>query len=153
MAEYPNPDEGDELDLEAEPLEVSMAKIARSSERLAHRLAPVERRSLLQTIGLAIVIVVALSAGVIALQNRHIAQAAADAADTNATLTQQIKDCLDPSGQCYKDSRARTGDVERRILADQAARSAEQLESVCDLFEVHKASRPAQCGPDRPDAP
>jgi hypothetical protein len=145
MAESPNPDEGDELDLEAESLEVSMAKIARSSERLANRLAPVETRSKWQTIGLALVLVVALAAGLVALENRKLTRSTSE-------LSGQIKDCIDPSGQCYKDSRSRTGDVERRILADQAARSAEQLETVCDLFDGHGLTRPAVCGPDRPDA-
>jgi hypothetical protein len=134
-----------EGDPDEEPVEVSMARIARSSERLADRLAPVENRSKWQTIGLVLVLVVALVAGVVGLENRRLTRSTEE-------LTAQIKDCIDPTGECYRESRSRTGEVERRILADQAARSAEELEAVCDLFDGHGMTRPVQCGPDRPDA-
>jgi hypothetical protein len=150
MADDLNPVTRDGID-ENEAISVNLARLATAAEELAIRQRPVEQRSKLNTWALALVVVMAAAIVVMGLQNRQIAQAAADQAFTNATLTAQIKDCLDPSGQCYKDSRARSGDVERRVLADQAEKARTQLEAVCDLYDTHGAARPVECGPDQAD--
>lgn len=130
-------------------ISVNLGRLATAAEVLAARQGPVETRSKVLTYAAAAILVVALGATWVGVQNRGLAQTAGEQARTNATLTAQIKDCLDPSGQCYRDSRARSGDVERRVLADQAEKAATQLEVVCDLFDTHRVPRPEQCGPDR----
>lgn len=138
---------------EDETIAQSFARLSRSAEILAERVAPVERRSKAQTwlTGVAIVAIV----GVLlqGLQTHDLVETAGAQARTNATLSTQIRDCIDPTGKCFADSRSRTGEIERRILADQARRAEEQLEVVCDLFDSHGQERPAACGPDKPDQP
>lgn len=136
---------------EDEAISVSLNRLAVAAEDLAARQRPVEQRSKLNTWGLALVLALALAIVGVGLQNRETAHRVEDQARTNSELTNQVKDCIDPAGKCYRESRSRSGDVERRVLEDQAVKARVQLEAVCDLFDTHGSPRPSECGPDQPD--
>lgn len=140
----------DNVDVDGE-IAVELGRLADSAEALARQLTPVERRTAVQTWALAGLVALVIVVAILAAQNRTVANEAGDQARVNRDISAQIRDCLDPSGQCYKDSRSRTGEVEKRILTDQQTRSATALEVVCDLFDAQGLRRPEACGPDLPD--
>lgn len=63
------------------------------------------------------------------------------------TVVSYIRDCTDPAGQCYRDSRARTTEVEARILKAQKDEAERTLGAVCAVFDGHNMDRPADCPP------
>lgn len=58
-----------------------------------------------------------------------------------------IKDCTDPAGQCYRESRSRTGEVEARIMKAQADAMDRNLKAVCAVFVEHRLAKPPECPP------
>lgn len=63
----------------------------------------------------------------------------------NYTIVSYIRDCTDPSGQCYIESRARTAGVEQRVLSAQRADSDKTLRAVCAVFDEHDLTKPPEC--------
>lgn len=63
------------------------------------------------------------------------------------SVVSYIRDCTDPAGACYQESRARTAGVEQRVMAAQKADSDKTLGALCALIEEHKLGRPPECPP------
>lgn len=114
-----------------ETISAGLNRLASVAERIEARLRPVEHRSLWNVVGTVAIIVLVVVASF--------------QAKSNGELTEQVRDCIDPSGQCYRDSRSRTGEVERRILADQARRSEQLLSAVCAHIAEQGQTLPGEC--------
>lgn len=56
-----------------------------------------------------------------------------------------IRDCTDPAGSCYQESRARTAGVEQRVLSAQKADAERTLRAVCAEFDAHHYVKPPEC--------
>lgn len=100
-----------------------LREAARAMTRLADTLDRVDRRSRSQTILMGLMAAVLVLSGVVAFSTRQVA----------AT----VEDCIHPGGQCYQESRTRTGEVQRAIVDAQHADLTRNLTVVCSIIAQH----------------
>lgn len=121
------PDEGDGLRAAA----AAMTKLANELRADRPKVRDIDRRSRRQDVIMVLVAIMAVASGVIALGNRSIGAA--------------IQDCIDPTGQCYRDSRSRTSDVQRAVIEQQHGDAVKTLSAVCSFIEQHSLTMPPEC--------
>lgn len=112
-------------------LTCAMTKVADGLQRTTPTLETVDRRSRLQSWTIGALLLATLGVGAVGWTAKGIGD--------------QIKSCIDPAGDCYRESRSRTGEVEGRIVSDQAARSERNLRAVCAVFVEHRLPSPVEC--------
>jgi hypothetical protein len=119
--------------------------LAESNNRLADELAlnrpnidVLKRRAWWQNVGLAAVILAVLGLAALTISNRALASSVQE-------QTHVIRDCIDPAGQCYRDQRTRTGEIQRSIIEAQRADSQRGQVTTCGLYDALKVRRPPEC--------
>jgi hypothetical protein len=132
----------------AEPVEVvssgdraiaeALTSVSRSMSAFAEQLArtqpavdKIERRSWWQIIGLSVLSMLTIAVVLLALNTR--------------SLTGVVQDCIDPTGQCYQQSRARTGEIQRSIVDAQHQDMLRNLGAVCSIIVQHGLAVPPEC--------
>lgn len=119
---------------------IAMSDLVRELQLNRPDVQTIRRRSGWQLVAALALVAACAGLGLLAWGNRNLTIAVTE---QNAI----IGDCINPAGRCYQDSRSRTGEVEKRILTDQANRSNGILAAVCSFIDQHGLDLPVECGP------
>lgn len=109
----------------------AMALLAAELRADRPKVRDIDRRSRRQDVVLVLVGVMAALSGIVAFGNWQ--------------LSNTIKDCIDPTGHCYTESRARTSEVQKAIVAGQHEDAARIMNTVCVFISEHRLDPPPEC--------